>query len=160
MRYLLLLIGAVLLSGCATDARQCDPTTGDVNIITKFNCNYSGTWDKRVEEKEHTLQHEQAMNKEFNAVYAAIEQEKAKSNASVASKRQTQQNLDRSLNALVAQLKTKTAGKAVAQKQLAALEKSMKEAQSKPAESVMQKQLELQELQGQLNELQSTLASQ
>ncbi|AJZ88324.1 hypothetical protein RI049_19240 [Cedecea neteri] len=160
MRYLLPLIGAILLTGCATDARQCDPRTGDVNIITKFNCNYSGTWDKRVEEKQQTLQHEQAMNNEFNAVYAAIEQEKAQSNASVASQRKTQQTLDRSLSTLVAQLKTKTAGKAAAQKQLAALEKNIKEAQSRPAESVMQKQLELQELQGQLSELQSTLSSQ
>lgn len=160
MRYLLLLITAILLSGCATDARDCDPTTGDVNIITKFNCNYSGTWDKRVEDKKNTLQHEQVLNKEFAAVYAAIEQDKAQSNASVASKRKAQQDLERSMNNLVAQLKKKTAGRADAQKQVADLEKRMAETQNKPSASVMQKQMELQNLQQQLNELQTTLASQ
>ena len=160
MRYVPLVIGVLLLSGCATDVKQCDPTTGDVNIITKFNCNYSGTWDKRVEQKQKTLQHEQALNKEFNEVYAAIAQEQAQSDASVASKRQTQQALDRSLNNLVAKLKTKTAGKAAAQKQLAELEQSMKASQNQPSQSVMQKQMELQKLQGQLNTLQQTLDAQ
>jgi hypothetical protein len=36
----------------------------------------------------------------------------------------------------------------------------MKEAQNKPSASELQKQMELQKLQGQLNELQETLASQ
>ena len=160
MRYVLLAVGALLLSGCATDARDCDPTTGDVNIVTKFNCNYSGTWDKRVDAKKSTLAHEQVLNVEFKAVNDAIEKEKAQSNASVASKRQSQQALQNSLNKLVAQLKTKTAGRADAQKQVAALEKSIKEAQNRPSDSEMQKQMELQKLQGQLAELQSTLASQ
>ena len=160
MRYLLLAVGALLLSGCATDARDCDPTTGDVSIVTKFNCNYSGTWDKRVDDKQNTLAHEQVLNAEFKAVNEAIEKEKAQSNASVASKRQSQQALQSSLNKLVAQLKTKTAGRADAQKQVADLEKSIKEAHNRPSESVMQKQMELQKLQGQLAELQATLATQ
>jgi hypothetical protein len=63
---------------------------------------------------------------EFKAVNDAIEKEKAQSNASVASKRQSQQALQNSLNKLVAQLKTKTAGRADAQKQVAALEKASK----------------------------------
>lgn len=162
MRYVMLAIVALLLSGCATNARDCDPTTGDVNIITKFNCNYSGTWDKRVDNKKNTLAHEQMLNAEFKAVNEAIEKEKekAQSNASVASKRQSQQALQNSLNKLVAQLKTKTAGRAEAQNQVAALEKSIKEAQNRPSDSEMQKQMELQKLQGQLADLQATLATQ
>jgi len=161
MRYLLLAVGALLLSGCATNARDCDPTTGDVSIVTKFNCNYSGTWDKRVDDKQNTLAHEQVLNAEFKAVNEAIEKEKAQSNASVASKRQSQQALQSSLNKLMGQLKTKTAGRADAQKQVADLEKSIKEAQNnRPSDSVMQKQMELQKLQGQLAELQATLATQ
>lgn len=160
MRYLLLAVGTLLLSGCATDARDCDPTTGDVSIITKFNCNYSGTWDKRVDAKQNTLAHEKVLNAEFKAVNEAIEKEKAQSNASVASKRQSQQALQTSLNKLVAQLKTKTAGRADAQKQVADLEKSIKEAQNRRSDSEMQKQMELQKLQGQLADLQATLATQ
>ncbi|MEI7173287.1 hypothetical protein [Pectobacterium carotovorum] len=160
MRILLPVFTTLLLAGCVTNPQSCDPTTGDVNIVTKFNCNYSGTWDQRVTEKQQTLQHEQELNKEFNAVYAAIEQEKAQSNASVATKRKSQQELQRSMNNLVAQLKKKNAGRTAAQKEIAELEKSMKEAQNRPSESEMQKQMELQKLQGQLTELQKMLASQ
>lgn len=157
---ILMMLSALLLAGCATNARDCDPTAGDVSIITKFNCNYSGTWDKRVEQKQQTLQHEQQLNTEFNAVYAAIEQEKKQSNASVASKRKSQQALQRSMNNLIAQLKQKNADRADVQKQIAALEKKMKEAQNRPSASEMEKQMELQKLQGQLSELQQTLAAQ
>ncbi|AOR63655.1 hypothetical protein [Pectobacterium wasabiae] len=160
MRALLPVFTALLLAGCVTNPQSCDPTTGDVNIVTKFNCNYSGTWDQRVTEKQQTLQHEQALNKEFNAVYAAIEQEKTQSNASVTAKRKSQQELQRSMNNLVAQLKKKSAGRADAQKEIAALEKSMKEAQNRPSESEMQKQMELQKLQGQLTGLQKMLEPQ
>ncbi|VTP69520.1 Uncharacterised protein [Leclercia adecarboxylata] len=96
----------------------------------------------------------------FKAVNEAIEKEKAQSNASVASKRQSQQALQSSLNKLVAQLKTKTAGRADAQKQVADLEKSIKEAQNDRANLSCKKQMELQKLQGQLAELQATLATQ
>ena len=36
---ILMMLSALLLAGCATNARDCDPTAGDVSIITKFNCN-------------------------------------------------------------------------------------------------------------------------
>ena len=100
------------------------------------------------------------MNKEFKAVDYTIEQEKAQNNASVAIKRKAQQGLERSMNSQMAQLKKKTAGRADMQKQVNDLEKRMKEAQNAPSASTMQKQMELQQLKEQLNELQSTLASQ
>ena len=113
-----------------------------------------------MDAKQSTLAHEQVLNAEFKAVNEAIEKEKAQSNASVASKRQSQQALQRSLNNLVAQLKSKTAGRADAQKQVADLEKSIKAAQNRPSDSEMQKQMELQKLQGQLTDLQAMLATQ
>ncbi|QHM71890.1 hypothetical protein [Mixta intestinalis] len=160
MKGIFIIISTLLLTGCVTNIKDCDPTTGDVSIITKFNCNYSGAWDQRVADKKQTLQHEQALNKEFLAVYAAIAEEKAQSNASVASKRQKQQALQRSMTTLLTQLKQKNAGHAEAQKQIAELEKSMKEAQNRPSTSEMQKQMELQKLQDQLASLQEMLASQ
>lgn len=54
MKFLPLSLAGItlLLSGCVTNPADCDPTAGDVSIITKFNCNYSGTYDNRIEQKK------------------------------------------------------------------------------------------------------------
>ncbi|MFZ4833133.1 hypothetical protein [Rouxiella sp. Mn2063] len=156
LRYLPLLASIVVLSGCATNAADCDPTTGDVSIITKFNCNYSGTYDKRVESKQQTLSNEQALNTEFKAVYAAIEQEKNQVHGDVASKQATYNALNKSMSNLLAQLKKKSAGQAKYQKQIAELETSLKQ-QNTPSKSVMEKQMELEDLRSQVASLQQAL---
>ncbi|MBI6549587.1 hypothetical protein H8A87_12885 [Xenorhabdus sp. VLS] len=159
MRGLVMLAASMALTGCVTNAKDCDPTLGDMSIIAKFNCNYSGNWDQRVVEKEKELQHEQALNKEFNAVYGAIEREKKAGKVSLESKKRSQAALQKSLNGLLSQLKTKAAGKAKMEKQIAELEKRLRDAQNQPSQSEMQKQLELQQLQNQLSELQDSLLS-
>ncbi|MCC8366734.1 hypothetical protein J8V57_10615 [Xenorhabdus sp. PB61.4] len=157
MRVLMILLMNVVLVGCVTNAQECDPTKGDMSIIAKFNCNYSGTWDQRVAEKEKVLQHEKILNKEFKAAYEALEQERKTARATLESKRRTQAVLQKSLSNLVNQLKIKAAGKAQMEKQVADLEKRIRESQQRPAQSEMQKQMELQQLQNQLHELQDSL---
>lgn len=112
MKFLpLSLVGmTLLLSGCVTNPADCDPTTGDVSIITKFNCNYSGTYDNRIEQKQAILANEKALNTEFRAVLAAIEKEKQQTNASLKSKQASQQALNQSMNNLLNQIRQKTKG--------------------------------------------------
>ncbi|MCF1958132.1 hypothetical protein L1K40_26520 [Escherichia coli] len=159
MKFLpLSLVGmTLLLSGCVTNPADCDPTTGDVSIITKFNCNYSGTYDNRVEQKKAILANEKALNTEFKAVLAAIEKEKQQTNASLKSQQASQQALNQSMNNLLNQLRQKTKGQNDIQKQINEIDKQMKAAQNNPSKSVMEKQLELENLQNQVINLQSDL---
>lgn len=159
MKFLpLSLIGmTLLLSGCVTNPADCDPTTGDVSIITKFNCNYSGTYDNRIEQKQAILANEKALNTEFRAVLAAIEKEKQQTNASLKSKQASQQALNQSMNNLLNQIRQKTKGQNDIQKQINEIDRQMKATQNNPSKSVMQKQLELDNLQNQVLSLQSDL---
>ncbi|ATN01575.1 hypothetical protein I4899_03915 [Proteus cibarius] len=147
----------LLLSGCVTNPADCDPTTGDVSIITKFNCNYSGTYDNRIEQKQAILANEKALNTEFRAVLAAIEKEKQQTNASLKSKQASQQALNQSINNLLNQIRQKTKGQNDIQKQINEIDRQMKATQNNPSKSVMQKQLELDNLQNQVLSLQSDL---
>ena len=153
----LLLPSVLILSGCVTNIDDCDPTTGDVSIITKFNCKYSGTYDKRVEMKQAVLANEQQLNSQFKAIYDAIEQEKRQSNATVAQKRASQKKLNQSVQNLLGELKQKTAGQSDIQKQISDIENKMKSSANNPDASVMQKQLELESLRNQVLDLQSDL---
>lgn len=159
MKFLTLsLVGmTLLLSGCVTNPADCDPTTGDVSIITKFNCNYSGTYDNRIEQKQAILANEKALNTEFRAVLAAIEKEKQQTNASLKSKQASQQALNQSINNLLNQIRQKTKGQNDIQKQINEIDRQMKATQNNPSKSVMQKQLELDNLQNQVLSLQSDL---
>ncbi|MCM2368389.1 MULTISPECIES: hypothetical protein [Proteus] len=159
MKFLpLSLVGmTLLLSGCVTNPADCDPTTGDVSIITKFNCNYSGTYDNRIEQKQAILANEKALNTEFRAVLAAIEKEKQQTNASLKSKQASQQALNQSMNNLLNQIRQKTKGQNDIQKQINEIDRQMKATQNNPSKSVMQKQLELDNLQNQVLSLQSDL---
>ena len=148
---------SLLLSGCVTNPADCDPTTGDVSIITKFNCNYSGTYDNRIEQKQAILANEKALNTEFKAVFAAIEKEKQQTNASLKSKQASQQELNQSMNNLLNKILQKTKGQNHIQKQINEIDKQMKAAQNNPSKSVMEKQLELENLQNQVINLQSDL---
>src|SRR5471030_301631 len=152
-----ILLAAVVLSGCATHAADCDPTTGDVSIVAKFNCNYSGTYDKRVESKQQTLVHEQELNTEFKAVYAAIEQEKTQVDGDLKQRQATNDALNKSMNNLLAQLKKKAAGQARYKKQISELETTLQQAQNQPSKSVMDKKMELEELRSQVASLQQDL---
>jgi|SRR5471032_2591060 len=155
---LALLLLAATLSGCASSMSECDPTTGDVNIISKFNCRYSGTYDQRVDAKQQTLVHEQALNREFKAVLAAIEQEKNQSNGSLKSRQASADQLNRSMDTLLTQLKQKAAGQKKYQKQIGELQTSMNQArQQQPSQSVLDKQLQLENLRSQVSSLQQDL---
>ncbi|WIE09586.1 hypothetical protein [Providencia rettgeri] len=154
----LITLGSVLvLSGCATNVEDCDPTTGDVNIITKFNCKYSGTYDKRIELKQEKLEHEKVLNNEFKAVFAAIENEKRQVNADLKSQQKSQQALNDSINNLLNQARAKSKNSKSIQNQIYSIDQKMKENQNAPERSVMQKQLELESLKNQVLDLQKDL---
>lgn len=159
MKLLLLITvsSALILSGCATSIENCDPTTGDVNIITKFNCKYSGTYDQRIVQKEEVLEHEKVLNNEFKAVLAAIENEKQHVNADLKSKQKSQQALSQSINTLLNQAKKKSNNRKGIQNQINAIDKKLKESQNSPNQSTMQKQLELEDLKNQVIDLQKDL---
>ncbi|TYL44121.1 MULTISPECIES: hypothetical protein [Dickeya] len=148
---------SLVLTGCAVNMADCDPTTGDTSLVNKFNCNYSGTYNQRVQVKEQTLQHEQELNKEFKAVLSAITQEQSQVKLELGNTQANHQALNASVGDLLAKLKKKSAGKVQLQRQIAELEANMKRAQSQPSRSVMEKQLELENLRSQVMTLQQSL---
>ena len=116
----------------------------------------SGSYDKRIEQKEKVLIDEKATNKELNAIYAQIQQQQKTVNASKAQKKAQLAKLNKSVNALTANLKQKAAGKSGLLKQIAEVEQQM-QAVNNSTGSEMDKQLEIQRLQSKLSTLQQAL---
>ena len=141
------------LSACTNTPEECDPSI-ELNVFSKAACKMSGSYDKRIEQKEKVLIDEKATNKELNAIYAQIQQKTV--NASKAQKKAQLTKLNKSVNALTANLKQKAAGKSGLLKQIAEVEQQM-QAVNNSTGSEMDKQLEIQRLQSKLSTLQQAL---
>ena len=143
------------LSACTNTPEECDPSI-ELNVFSKASCKMSGSYDKRIEQKEKILIDEKATNKELNAIYAQIQQQQKTVNASKAQKKAQLAKLNKSVNALTANLKQKAAGKSGLLKQIAEVEQQM-QAVNNSTGSEMDKQLEIQRLQSKLSTLQQAL---
>ena len=143
------------LSACTNTPEECDPSI-ELNVLSKASCKMSGSYDKRIEQKEKILIDEKATNKELNAIYAQIQQQQKTVNASKAQKKAQLAKLNKSVNALTANLKQKAAGKSGLLKQIAEVEQQM-QAVNNSTGSEMDKQLEIQRLQSKLSTLQQAL---
>lgn len=148
------------LIGCAVTPSECDPRNANTGFITKFNCNSQGVYEQRVEQKQRTLQQEQQANQLFRDSYQAIDQQQRAVSQDLATQKRQSAELNRSLNALLADLKRKAANNQKAKKEIAALEQQMKQVNQQENASVMQKQVELQKLRNRLSELEGDLGLQ
>lgn len=146
-----------LLAGCAVTAEQCDPGNANASFSTKFGCNTQGVYAQRVEHKQQVLLDEQRTNQLFRQAYQAIEAERSSVAQSLQAQQQQAANLQRSVDALLAELKQKVRGNAQLENEIAGLEQQMRDLSQQESPSVLQKRHELQKLQGRLGELQSDL---
>lgn len=145
----------IFLSGCATDVKDCDPNSGDVSIVTKFNCQYSGTYQKRIDDKKVVLANETALNAEFKSVMAELEQEIANQQTDLKQASKTNNALKNRLNAVLADLKNKTTDNADMQQRINAIQNEIEN--QNPNASVIEKQLQLEDLKAKLTNLEQDL---
>lgn len=151
--------GLMMVSGCATNPANCDPSQTDAGIISKFNCKYSGAYDARIEEKQQALLQEQALNRQFKEAYAAIEQEQTFSKTKLRKKTAISESLSSTLETLMGQLKQKAAKRADLQQNIARMESKVQSLSTQPRTAAAKKQ-ELTRLQTQLGGLQKDLGLQ
>jgi chromosome segregation ATPase len=157
IRSLALLGAAVALTGCAVTAEQCDPRNADAGFATKFGCNTQGVYAQRVDDKEKVLLDEQKTNQLFREVYASIEQEKSAVKGDLQSQQKQYAALNKSLNALLAELKNKAKGNQTIENEIAAIEKDMANMNLQDNPAVLEKQHKLQQLRSKVSSLESDL---
>jgi len=156
-RCLLLLLLTVTLAGCAVTAEQCDPRNADAGLGTKLGCSTRGVYAERVAQKERVLLDEQKAGQLFRAVYASLEQEQREVSQQRSQKQRQYAALSKSLNALLAEIKSKAAGNRQIEQQIADLERQVEDLKQQENPSVLQRRHELQKLQEQIAALEADL---
>lgn len=143
------------LTACSATPEECDPAV-ELSVFGKAACSFSGSYDKRIEQKEKILLDEKATSKELNSIYSQIKAQQNAVNQSAAQKKAQLAKLNKSVNSLTADLKKKAAGKSGLMKQINEVEQQLKNVNNSSA-SEAEKQLELQKLQSKLSSLQQAI---
>ncbi|MFM7009208.1 MAG: hypothetical protein ACKO0Z_07760, partial [Betaproteobacteria bacterium] len=66
-------VTTVLVAGCAVDKAGCDPRAlRDAGLLTKMNCDFSGSYDARAKDKEAQLAEAQKTNEALREALAAL----------------------------------------------------------------------------------------
>jgi chromosome segregation ATPase len=156
-RTFILLSAAATLGGCAVTAQQCDPRNADAGFATKFGCNTQGVYSQRVDDKEKLLLDEQKTNQLFREVYASIELEKTAVKGDLKSQQQQYAALNKSLSALLNELKSRAKGNQQIEAEIAGIEKDLNSINQQDNPGVLQKQHELQKLRNKVSSLEGDL---
>lgn len=128
-----MVLGAtVLISGCTMDKAGCDPRAmKDAGLLTKMNCDFSGSYDARAKDQDAKLAEERQTNALLRAALANMEKQNNLQKASIAQRRADVTEITRSTGAYLRQLQKTNAGNKVlnekikaATAQLAVLERT------------------------------------
>lgn len=149
-----LLVATVALPGCAPLTKaDCDPSI-DQNVITKARCMH--LYNERSQDLELTLEEQQKANADLKQALEAVQAEAQKTTAELQQKQQDYTKLNTAVNAMLANLKTKSAQNAKLQRSIKAVEAQLAAVnKAKDSQSALEKRTELDELQRRLTELQA-----
>lgn len=114
-----------LLAACTATPEECDPSV-ELNVFSKAACQFSGSYQQRVDEKEITLNAENQKQGELNKGYAKVKKQQSAVHKKVA-------NQSAKLNQL--------------KQEIAKTKKQIEKVKNNPSLSVAEKEKELQRLQ-------------
>lgn len=155
------MLSLLLLQACSVTPDQCNSSNADVSLIGKMRCDYSGGYSHQIREREQDLARAQAENAMFHQVYQDITAQQSATRLTLEQQKQYQDKLNRSLNQLLNELRSRHSDKVLVQQQLTKLEQELVAANQtsggqNPAELAARK-AELEMLQQQVNRLQFSL---
>jgi len=94
-----------LLAGCTMDKAGCDPRAmRDAGLLTKMNCDFSGSYDARAKDKESQLAAERQTNALLRQAMTDMEKKNTLVSSDVAKRRADITNINRSVAAYLRQV--------------------------------------------------------
>lgn len=147
-RYLLAslsVVATVSLTGCAVDKAGCDPRAlRDAGLLTKMNCDFSGSYDARAKDKEAQLAEAQKTNAALREALAALEKKNELSKADVTARRNQLSAINRSVNNYLQQVRAANPGNEALSEQIRQATAKLNQLNATPVNSSAANAQELQ----------------
>ena len=151
---LILIASAILFSGCATTASDCDPAVRQ-NTVTTASCILGGYYETRQLSKEAELKEQTIISESLRQIYALLEAEQSGVARDLATTRNQYKQLNTTLNRLIAQISENSQENQVLQQKI----EDLKDKQSyvNSSTSNAQKQVALDSLYSEVERLKNEL---
>ena len=139
------------LAGCSATPEECDPSV-ELNVFSKAACEFSGSYQKRIDQKDSVLRAEQEVNDALSDEYTTVKNQQSKT-------RQNVSNQSAQLNKLNKAANTNKVKLAQKQQELAKLKKQISAVKNSQTLTPEAKAKELQRLQSILSEREAAAAA-
>ncbi len=151
---LILIASAILFSGCATTASDCDPAVRK-NTVTTASCIFGGHYETRQLSKEAELKEQTIISESLRQIYDLLEAEQRGVARDFATTRNQYKQLNATLNSLIAQINANSQGNQALQQKIEDLKE--KQLYVNSSTSNTQKQVALDSLYTEVESLKNEL---
>ena len=151
---LILIASAILFSGCATTASDCDPAVRK-NAVTTASCILGDHYQTRQLSKEAELKEQTIISESLRQIYTLLEAEQLGVARNLAATRNQYKQLNTTLNSLIAQISINRQGNQELQQKIEDLKK--KQSYVNSSSSNTQKQVALDSLYSEVESLKNEL---
>lgn len=145
LRLVAVISATMLVTGCAVDKAGCDPRAlRDAGLLTKMNCDFSGSYDARAKDKEAQLAEAQKTNAALREALAALEKKNELSKADVTARRNQLSAINRSVNNYLQQVRATNPGNEALSEQIRQATAKLNQLNATPVNSSAANAQELQ----------------
>lgn len=145
LRIVAVVSATMLVTGCAVDKAGCDPRAlRDAGLLTKMNCDFSGSYDARAKDKEAQLAEAQKTNAALREALAALEKKNELSKADVTARRNQLSAINRSVNNYLQQVRATNPGNEALSEQIRQATAKLNQLNATPVNSSAANAQELQ----------------
>ena len=153
------LVTTLLVAGCAVDKAGCDPRAlRDAGLLTKMNCDFSGSYDARAKDKDAQLAEARKTNAALREALEALEKKNELTKADVSARRNQLSAINRSVNNYLQQVRATNPGNEALSAQIRQATATLNQLNATPVNSSAANGQELQKrvtaLQQELDKLQ------
>lgn len=149
MKYLKLMIvlcSSSVLAACSATPEECDPSV-ELNVFSKAACQFSGSYQQRVDQRETTLKEESKTTDELNEAYVDVKNQQVATQRKVSKKSVQLSNINKSVSANKSTIAQKKHDVTQLNQQIAEIKKQIENVKANPSLSSVEKEKELQRLQ-------------
>lgn len=139
------LVTTLLVAGCAVDKAGCDPRAlRDAGLLTKMNCDFSGSYDARAKDKDAQLAEARKTNAALREALEALEKKNELTKADVSARRNQLSAINRSVNNYLQQVRATNPGNEALSAQIRQATATLNQLNATPVDSSAANGQELQ----------------
>ena len=151
---------SVVLAGCAVDKAGCDPkAVRDSGLMTKMNCQFSGSYDARAADQDEVLRQKREANASLRQALRDLDSANDLVKLDVAARKAKLDSVTKSVDSYLQQIKASTATNASLQARVAKAQAMADSIKSTPPSDVAGAMKKIEDMQAQITALEKEKAS-